>query len=181
MPAELRFVITSILPVLVGGLLHMIAIRLRLLQWLAIPIHERWFGRNKTWRGFVVTPLFTVPGVYLALAFERAIDNGAGLHLRTLPPVALGLALGFAYVLFELPNSFLKRRLGIPPGKLPEKNRLLFFILDHIDSLIGCTVVAIIFLKQVPLPLVLAIVTAPLLHIGVNFILHFVGIRKEVF
>jgi len=29
----------------------------------------------------------------------------------------VGFALGFAYVLFELPNSFIKRRLDIAPGK----------------------------------------------------------------
>ena len=32
----------------------------------------------------------------------------------------MGLLLGFAYAVFELPNSFIKRRVGITPGKTAE-------------------------------------------------------------
>ena len=32
----------------------------------------------------------------------------------------MGLSLGFVYAVFELPNSFIKRRVGITPGKTAE-------------------------------------------------------------
>jgi CDP-diacylglycerol--serine O-phosphatidyltransferase len=41
-------------------------------------------------------------------------------------------------MLGELPNSFLKRRLGIAPGATPARGRPLFVLMDQLDSGIGC-------------------------------------------
>jgi hypothetical protein len=64
---------------------------------------------------------------------------------------ALGLLAGLGFMLGELPNSFVKRQLGITAGQ-PAPGRLtrpLFFVIDHIDS--TCGVVAMLLLV-VPVP-----------------------------
>jgi hypothetical protein len=52
--------------------------------------------------------------------------------------VALGLAVGVAAMLSELPNSFIKRRFEIAPGTTAKGwKRLIFYVYDQIDFLLG--------------------------------------------
>jgi hypothetical protein len=55
-----------VLPLVFGGVLHMVAVKLDILSYLKKPIHQRWFGLNKTRRGFLIMPLVTFPGVVVA-------------------------------------------------------------------------------------------------------------------
>lgn len=135
------------LPVVVGGVLHMLVVTKNWLPALTMPIHRRWFGANKTVRGFVMMPLLS------ALGGACVSFNAEGLWL--------GALAGFAYVLAELPNSFLKRRLGVAPGQLPQHCRRLFLLLDQLDSAVGVALlywllgygwqVALLFLLSFPL------------------------------
>ena len=58
------------LPLLVSGCYHMLVVRKNHFAALAIPLHTRWFGPNKTWRGILVMLLATIPGVWLAQVIE---------------------------------------------------------------------------------------------------------------
>jgi CDP-archaeol synthase len=52
--------------------------------------------------------------------------------------VGLGLAVGSAAMLSELPNSLLKRQLRIGPGAVGRRTAsVVFYVLDQIDMLIG--------------------------------------------
>ncbi len=110
-------------PVVVGGVLHMLVVTKNWLPALAVPVQRRWFGANKTVRGFVMMPLLSALGGML-VSFN-------------LEGVWLGALVGLAYVLAELPNSFLKRRLGVAPGQLPLRFRRAFLLLDQLDSALG--------------------------------------------
>jgi hypothetical protein len=92
---------------------------------LNVAIQENILGANKTWRGFIFVP---ITNAFLLFLLSLIL----GLPLQH--PAALGFLLGLMYVLFELPNSFIKRRFGIKPG---EKSGLLFFIFDKTDSALG--------------------------------------------
>ena len=48
--------------------------------------------------------------------------------------IEFGLLVGLVFNLSELPNSFIKRRLDIPPG---DENSKLFYFIDHMDSTYG--------------------------------------------
>lgn len=117
------------LPLLFANIIHMFLVKADLLKWMKIPIHKKLFGENKTFRGFVV--LITLTGILSAIG-TYFIDNYAPLL-----GFKYGCLLGFAYVFFELPNSYFKRRLGIAPGTSPTRNRLLFNLLDKTDSTFG--------------------------------------------
>lgn len=135
------------IPVVIGGVLHMMAVKKNCLPRLSMPVHTAMLGQNKTWRGVVLMPLFTVFGALCLWPAEIALGSRAvfGPHLLT-----AGLVAGLGYILAELPNSLLKRRLGIAPGATPEKARWLFIMLDQLDSGIG---VAIAYYLYPGLPL----------------------------
>src|SRR3989338_7960100 len=90
-----------------------------LLRWLpgGRPIHERWFGRNKTWRGLIVAVLvgglvFWLQKYAYLLGFQRwALIDYADFS------VLLGFLLGAGAILGDFAKSFWKRRAGISPGE----------------------------------------------------------------
>ena len=103
------------LPVLGAPLAHAPMLRFDLAPALSRPISRRLFGANKTWRGAIAMSAGTLAA---ALLLHRA----PGYRRRLPKPVAdanpalVGTLLGLSMWVGELPNSFLKRRLGIPPG-----------------------------------------------------------------
>lgn len=113
----------------------------------AIPIDggrtiggRRVFGDNKTWRGFVVMVPAAACAFWVLSLVTGAARGGTGLWPLTAVQYALlGAWAGAGFMAGELPNSFLKRRLGIAPGEPAGSMRstLLHFLLDRIDSGIG--------------------------------------------
>jgi CDP-archaeol synthase len=137
-------------PILIAGLAHVAVITLDLASGLARPIDagRRWrgqplLGSNKTWRGFVVMPAATA----ITVAAQQALA-GRSWRLAALVPLArrappawiVGALCGAAYVLAELPNSFVKRRLGVAPGVSARRLRVAQYAVDQLDSVIGCAV-----------------------------------------
>ena len=102
---------------------------------------RRLFGVNKTIKGFVVM----VPATALsfgALAAALGLSSERSLGLWAVGPVAyvgLGLLAGLGFMAGELPNSFIKRQLGVAPGQAAEGVGAgwLFALLDRVDSVIG--------------------------------------------
>ncbi|MCL2826371.1 MAG: CDP-archaeol synthase [Eggerthellaceae bacterium] len=161
-----------ILPAIVGGVLNMVFVKLPVLRSLQVPMDggrvlkdgRRIFGDNKTWKGFFG---MIVLSALSAWAFWR----GAFPY-----PYLCGAWLGLAYVLFELPNSFIKRRLDISAGKNGGVVQTFF---DQADSVIGY----ILFLPLVyPETLIEAagiFVIATATHYVVNIALFFVKLRGQ--
>src|SRR5712692_4521621 len=149
--------LTFAVPFILTGLLHIAVIKHGWLGKLAcMPLDRgaslfgrRLFGDNKTYRGGLI--------VICGVAFFTAIEGAwlersrwaadlAIVDYQRVNPVAWGLLLGLGCVLGELPNSFLKRRLGIAPGTSPTGAKgVLFWICDQLDSLGGVLVAASIF------------------------------------
>ncbi|HSL23095.1 MAG TPA: CDP-archaeol synthase [Vicinamibacterales bacterium] len=112
---------------------------------LAIPLDggltlrgRRLFGANKTVRGFVVM----VPAASVSFAaLAAAIDPAAyGLWpLATGGYAALGAWAALGFMAGELPNSFIKRQLGIPPGAgaITRPGLALQVLFDRVDSGVG--------------------------------------------
>jgi hypothetical protein len=148
-------VVYLISPLLVAGVVHGPVIKRNLLPQWARPLDfgvtlggKPLFGANKTWRGLAL-----MSGVSTAVVYVQA-QLYAVPPFRTLSLVdysetswlVLGLALGLGYSLSELPNSFAKRRLGIPPGGVSGRRALGQYVVDQADSAIGGTLVLALFL-----------------------------------
>jgi len=175
--ANLLTAFLFILPAIVGGVLHMLAVTRDWVPVLKIPVRERWFGANKTVRGFVLMPLFSIPGAWLSCSLARG--HSLTVDLGATSFVWLGLVIGFAYVLFELPNSFLKRRMGIPPGGEAHRFRLLFLFLDQMDSAIGAACAALLVFRA-PLQTVAGmLVLSPVIALLIKRALYRTGLKKQ--
>ena len=166
------------LPLMVGGVLHMAAVKGDILSYFKKPIHHRWFGLNKTWRGFIIMPLATWPGVLLTQFLEGLFDLNTPL-LTPYPSGGLALLLGWGYCLAELPNSFIKRRLGIKEGQTADKKKWLFILIDQADSALGCMLAYLMILPLSQQIFWLAVATGALIHFLFNAILYQVGLRKH--
>ena len=117
---------------ILANVLHMFIVKYKILQQFNKPLSITYFGSNKTWRGFIIVPL-------LNAFFLLLLNYIFTMHIKN--AVGLGLLLGFTYVLFELPNSFLKRRAGIQPGETASGKNYFFMILDKTDSAFGIALV----------------------------------------
>ncbi|TAK11565.1 MAG: CDP-archaeol synthase, partial [Acidobacteria bacterium] len=151
------------LPVIVGGALHITAIRKNVLPALAeIPLDagmtwrgRRVFGANKTLRGALLMIAFTtlsaVLQAWIASRFAWARDLTPP-ELTSAGPLVWGALLGAGYVIGELPNSLLKRQIDIAPGAAGSGALgPAFWIIDQVDSLLGA-LVAMSFVWLPPWP-----------------------------
>ena len=97
---------------------------------------RRVFGDHKTLRGFVVI----APAAAFAFAALSGIAGEAtGRFLWTLSSgqyAALGAWAALGFMAGELPNSFVKRQLGIAPGGAARSRggTVVQFVFDRIDS-----------------------------------------------
>ena len=166
-------------PLIFSGSLHMWIVKKNIFPKLSYPISESRFGANKTWRGIIIMILATVPGVYLAYFLEPAFSSFLQVSLKNVNLPVLGISLGFAYTLLELPNSFIKRRLNIKPGERSDKHTFLFSFIDQADSAIGCAFIYWFILDPPLMVMVWIILLGPLIHMLVNLTLFSLGLRKQ--
>jgi hypothetical protein len=171
------------LPVMMAAAVHIVAIRFDMFKRLKVPIDFGWtlrgrrvFGNNKTWRGALI--MILVPSAAMALQQRLRLP---GLELFDYGGVNAWLCgglLGLGFVLAELPNSFLKRRFNVAPGKQAEgPTYWLFTLLDQVDSVAGCLLLlAIVWLP--PLEVVAtALVLCSLVHFAFNLVFVWLGLK----
>ena len=187
--------ILSLFPVILTGITVMLFVKLPILDRLKRPMDrglilrdgKRLFGDHKTWKGFLAYPFFaaiwTILLGFLAAGLPR-VEAMNYLYVRhenrPLYNLCVGLLLGFAYALFELPNSFIKRRLAIDEGKMATGPlRPLFIFIDQADSVIGCVLVLALVYPMSPTFILAYILLGAGLHILLNYLLALVGLRKE--
>ena len=178
-----------------AGISNMFFVKTSLYKKYAFPIDgknnfvdgKRIFGDNKTYIGFVGMIFFGIIsqciwGAICTLPIFIGRNNWYFHHENTLVfNMMTGALLGFAYVLFELPNSFIKRRLDIPPGKTVAKAKgFFFYALDQVDSIIGVMVVLAYFTNVSVEQFLLYISLGSLTHIIVNLGLYGLKIRKNI-
>jgi CDP-diacylglycerol--serine O-phosphatidyltransferase len=167
MSAEL----TVFVPVLGAVVLHAPVLRFDLLKPLRRPISNRLFGANKTWRGALV--MFT--GVFLATG---ACWSLMPEELDTWP--LAGALIGAGTVLGELPNSFLKRRLGIAPGERRlTPAGLALVVYDQADFVPGIAL-ALLPVWTMPIDtLAIGFVAVAAVHFVVNVVGYLIGAREK--
>jgi len=164
-------VLWLVLPVILGGAVHIAIIKLNWFSGLArLPLDfnatfrgRRIFGANKTLRGVIIMTAATTFFVFVQAWVSRQFGALSLIDFQQINPVQWGVLMGIGYLLGELPNSFAKRQLDIPPGSAaPGSLRYVFWAVDQLDSLLG--VLAMMCLVWVPpLQVVVLLVGATLL------------------
>lgn len=180
-----------IAPVLVAGIGQVVVLKLGLFNRLATPLDRgaKWRGKpllgpRKTWRGVVV-----MTAVSALVESAQAVAAGRSHRLRALSPfdyrrsnpLLLGFGLGLGYCLAELPNSIVKRRLGIAPAGTTERWAWAQYIVDQSDSVVGCLVALRFFYKASRRETSLAFAAGLALHVCVDLLMRAWGIKHRAY
>lgn len=162
-------------PVLGAPLLHAPVLRWDLFARLRRPLDggRGIFGANKTWRGALFMTLGPVLAA-LALSLWPAYWDAIPSAVRDAGALYLGLATGVGLVVGELPNSYAKRRLGVPPG---ERGPIAFVLIDQFDFVPAIWLLLAPVYLIGPLSLLTAIVVVTAIHMAMNVAGHAIGAR----
>ncbi len=164
------------LSLFIAGVIEAFLWKTSVFQLLNVPIQTAWFGANKKWRGLISLPLAMLISVYLLhlveiyfLSFPEKAILFSNFNL-----IEFGLLVGFIFNVAELPNSFVKRRLNIPPG---DENNQLFYFIDHMDSTYGVLILWY-FYFHFPLHfIVTGLIVTPLLFMGATELRKKLGLK----
>lgn len=187
--------VTLMAPI-VAGVINSVWCKTNLLNCLKVPMDgnrnlsdgKRIFGDNKTWKGFwgyIVLNIFFAVGWGFCCSLFGIEEYNYFYTSHSNTPVfnlLIGWLLGLGYALFELPNSFLKRRLDIVPGKGTKGIKKYFFIfLDQADSVFGCVLVVLLFYPMTLQFYLGYVLLGAGTHIVINMLLYFMRLRKNMF
>lgn len=141
---------------------------------------RRLLGDNKSWRGFMMI----VPASAATFAGLRALVSPGADGLWTMAPLAyaaLGALAGLGFMAGELPNSFVKRQLGIAPGESPASPTLAMvgLLIDRLDSILGMLVVVSLAVPTPWLTWGWVLVLGPFIHWGFSFLLYRLGVKRR--
>lgn len=186
----------TMMPVILAGVSNMVVVKQKWFKKIAKPMDngkmlkdgKRILGNNKTWFGFftmIVCSIIThfVWGFFCKISVSFHSMNQLYLyHDNTLwYNAVVGAVMGIAYMLFELPNSFIKRRLEIPDGKTEKGVKgKIFFVIDQLDSMFGVILVLAAVSKISLLQYINYVLLGGLTHICVNLILYKLKIRRNL-
>jgi CDP-2,3-bis-(O-geranylgeranyl)-sn-glycerol synthase len=173
-------------PLLVSAALAGVVMRRRWLARLDRPLDHgatlggrRCLGDGKTWRGL----LLSVTGACFTVVIQRAVAPVLPgiwqvVDYASVNPLALGGALGVGAVLGELPNSFVKRRLGIARGETTSGPLgVLFYVWDQIDTVTGAWPLLGLWLRPSALLVTMSVVVALVVHPVIAWIGYRLGAR----
>jgi len=174
-----------------SGAAHLLWLRSGLSRRFAWPVDaglhfrgRRLFGANKRVCGFMALPPVSAL-TFLLLGSTRewlppALVSGLW-PLTAWQYAGLGLVCGLAFMLAELPNSFVKRQLDIPPGQAPSQAwlRPVIMLVDRYDSVLGVLVAMSLLVPVHWMTWVLVLVVGPVVHAVFSIALHGLGLKAR--
>jgi hypothetical protein len=167
------------LPVLGGPLAHAPVLRWNLAPALRHPISRRLFGENKTWRGALVMTGGTIAAarvLHCVPSYRRRLPQ----PVAQANPVLVCTLLGVASWTGELPNSFVKRRLGIPPGEQRlSPGGVAISVVDQADWVLAAWLLLRPVRRMSPREAVESFLIVAAAHLPINLIGYAVGARTS--
>lgn len=185
--ADLSFLSLFFIPMGTVALAHGFILKYDLFPFLKLPLDLGWtfrgkriLGDNKTVRGVLVHIVFSVLGTYCSQYVQTWLFPWSisilDLSFRWLE---VGLMLGIGMSLGELPNSFIKRQLGIRPGERSTGYlRGFFFIMDQVDMVLGIWLFFFLFLKLPVKLFFISLILCLILHPTVTWIGYKLRMRR---
>ena len=185
----------TMFPLILGGIANMVFTKTKFYKKHASPMDKgkvwkdgkRIFGENKTWIGFVSMIIFCIffqiicGSLCNILQWNHANDLYVSNDNTIWFNALFGALIGFTYMLFELPNSFIKRRFDIDAGKSGRGIKgIIFFIIDQIDSLVGVMFILYLFTDISIWKYFGYILVGAFTHIAVNGFLCLMKVRKRL-
>jgi hypothetical protein len=123
----------------------------------------------------IFTTIFAL--MYLNYAPFREVSL---INYNQINYVLWGMIWGLAYVLAELPSSYIKRRLDISPGSnVSGLKGATFIFVDQEDSVFCCLIVLWIFSALSLSDIIYLFFMATALHLLLNYLLYLVGLKNQ--
>jgi hypothetical protein len=164
------------LALFIAGVIEAFLWKTSFFQLLNQPIQVDLFGANKKWRALISLPLAMAISVYLLHFVEISLPSlpREAILFSNFNLLEFGLLVGFVFNLSELPNSFIKRRLNIPPG---DESSKLFYFVDHMDSTYGVLILWYLYF-HFPLHFIITgLIITPLLFMGATELRKKLGLK----
>jgi len=170
---------------------HVLWLRSRLSRSFSGPIDfrlhlrgRRILGDNKTWRGLIALPPASAISFSLFAVVRESLPEWLQQGMWNMPPseyAFVGFLTGLALMLAELPNSFFKRRLNVPPGEAPQRSllRIACMLLDRFDSVIGGLIVLSLLLPVRLSMWVWTIAFGVILHAAMSVLLYRLRLKSR--
>ncbi len=186
-PASFANALWLVLAIAMAGVVHVFWLQTPLSKLFQQPIDgglewrgRRLFGDNKMVRGLIAMPPAAAVS-FLVLGGMREwlptwLEAGTW-DLSLYGYALLGFACGLAFMLAELPNSFFKRQLDVPPGEVPLQGMLRPVVLtvDRLDSVLGVLLVVTVLLPVAPMTWLWVLLLGPATHAVFSVWLHQTG------
>jgi CDP-2,3-bis-(O-geranylgeranyl)-sn-glycerol synthase len=138
-------------------------------KYINFPINKKLFGKNKTYKGFLLGIISAIIIVYL----QKLLNLNFSLIEYT-NPLLLGFLLGFGALFGDLVESFFKRRLKIKEGTP-------WIIFDQLDWIIGSIIFINFYIKTSLTIIITSIVLFGLLHPVINYLGYLLKLKKNKF
>ena len=142
---------------------------------------RRVFGDNKTVRGFVVMVPATA-AAFATLAIFAGDPAALGLWpLSIVGYLVTGAVAGLGFMAGELPNSFLKRQLGIGPGEAAGTPvaAAVHFALDRLDSGVGMLLALSVLVRVSWLTVATVLTLGPVIHWSFSMLMFRLGVKAR--
>jgi CDP-2,3-bis-(O-geranylgeranyl)-sn-glycerol synthase len=148
-----------------------------LFKWIPFaskPIYEKWFGKNKTWRGLIVATIIgTIVFLLQKLVYNMGFTSFALIDYNGFP-FLLGALMGLGAILGDLVESYYKRKNDILPGKS-------WIPWDQLDFVIGGLVLTLFFYVPKINVIVILLLISPLLHVAFSYLGYLLKLKKDKF
>ena len=177
-------------PLLLVAIAHGFCIKYDWLSGLKGPLDlgvrlrgRRFFGDQKTWRGLVINMVFCILGTMIQtwLQGKGYLPSWILLVDYRRYRYIVGILLGLGMTVGELPNSFIKRQLDIPPSKRKEGPvGVAFFLFDQVDLTIGIWIFLFFLIRPSLLLVLWSFLLTLLLHVAISSVGYLVGMRKTM-
>ena len=179
-------------PVVLAGMLHVGVINRRLCPALAavrLDFGATWrgrpvFGDNKTLRGALIMPVATAVFVLFqtALLPGRPWAQALAAPFQVAHPLIWGLLAGTGYIAGELPNSFVKRQLGIAAGATASGGKWapVLWVVDQVDSVLGFLLFLLPVWTPPGLVVLMLLAVTLVVHPLVAFIMLCLGLKTRI-
>ncbi len=191
-PAPFACALVIVTALSAAGVVHTCWMRSRWSAALRIPVDGGFvwrgaplFGANKTLAGFVaIVP--AAGSAFAVLGWARNFGPSwvdAGLwQLSPTMLFLLGCWAGFWFMAGELPNSFLKRRLGVAPGRVPRAGMLrpLCLALDRLDSVVALLCALSVVVPLAAMTWAWVLVLGPAVHLAFSAALFAAGVKARM-
>jgi len=169
------------LPILISGIFFIVSMKKGWLKSLDKPIDfgfklgkNHLFGVNKNWRGALC---YIFGGTLVTLVLHYAEPSQPWIaQVFSNDPLVLGFSICSAYVLGELVNSFMKRRLGIAPGS---QGNLFQRFIDTTDGGIASGLVFLVWFKVPIAVLLITMVLSLVIHATTDVWMRTLGLKSK--